>query len=164
MFSRHCLTTLEPRARYTLNVIKQRPSFDAPQEAEWHRMIAEAAYYLAQKRGFLGEYSLDDWLAAEQQVRQVISPIPNSEVTMSDTTRHSRAKPEAKAVEATAKAGNPGPQEPRQSQHGQPALDGVSRFERFAATQAAGDGVEGDVLKPDKTVDEKLGANMADRK
>jgi hypothetical protein len=38
-------------------------------------MIAEAAYYLAQKRGFLGEHSLEDWLAAEQQVRQVISPV-----------------------------------------------------------------------------------------
>jgi hypothetical protein len=39
-----------------------------------------------------------------------------------------------------------------------------SRFEKFAATQAAGDGVQGDVLKPDKTADEKIGANMADRK
>ena len=126
-------------------------------------MISEAAYYLAQKRGFLGEYSLDDWLAAEQRVRQVISPISNSEVTMSDATSQSQAKPDAKAVEATAKAGNTqGP--PRESQHGQPALHGDSRFERFAATQAAGDGVEGDVLKPDKTLDEKLGANMADRK
>jgi Protein of unknown function (DUF2934) len=53
----------------------QRPSFDVPQEADWHRMIAEAAYYLAQDRGFLGEHTLDDWLAAEQQVRQAISPI-----------------------------------------------------------------------------------------
>jgi hypothetical protein len=40
----------------------------------------------------------------------------------------------------------------------------ISRFEKFAATQAAGDGIEGDALKPGKTVDEKLGANMADRK
>jgi hypothetical protein len=128
-------------------------------------MIAEAAYYLAQKRGFLGEYSLDDWLAAEQQVRQVISPVSNSEVTMSDATSQCQAKPEAKAVEATAKAGNTDPQSPpRESQHGQPTLQGVSRFERFAATQAAGDGVEGDVLKSDKTLDEKLGAHMADRK
>jgi hypothetical protein len=39
-----------------------------------------------------------------------------------------------------------------------------SRFEKFASTQAAGDGIEGDVLKPDKTIEEKLGANMADRK
>jgi len=41
-------------------------------------MIAEAAYYLAEKRGFLGEDSLGDWLAAEQQVRQVISPTSDS--------------------------------------------------------------------------------------
>jgi len=37
-------------------------------------MIAEAAYYLAQKRGISGERALDDWFTAEQQVRQVISP------------------------------------------------------------------------------------------
>jgi hypothetical protein len=49
-------------------------SFDPPQEADWHRAIAEAAYYLAQKRGFAGEQALEDWLTAEQQVRQVISP------------------------------------------------------------------------------------------
>lgn len=49
-------------------------------------MIAEAACYLAQKRGFLGKYSLDDWLAAEQQVRQVISPVL-AETTM-DATGH----------------------------------------------------------------------------
>jgi hypothetical protein len=35
-------------------------------------MIAEAAYYLAEKRGFVGARALDDWLAAEQQVRQII--------------------------------------------------------------------------------------------
>jgi Protein of unknown function (DUF2934) len=54
---------------------KMPRSFDPPQEPEWHRMIAEAAYYLAEKRGFLGEHALADWLAAERQVRQVISPI-----------------------------------------------------------------------------------------
>ena len=49
-------------------------SFDAPKEADWHRAISEAAYYIALKRKFLGEHALDDWLMAEQQVRQVISP------------------------------------------------------------------------------------------
>jgi hypothetical protein len=39
-----------------------------------------------------------------------------------------------------------------------------SRFEKFASTQAAGDGIQGDALKQDKTVEEKIGANMADRK
>lgn len=56
----------------------QPRSFHPPEEAEWHRMIAEAAYYLAQKRGFRGDLCLDDWLAAEQQVRHVISPILDS--------------------------------------------------------------------------------------
>jgi hypothetical protein len=125
-------------------------------------MIAEAAYYLAQKRGFLEQHSLDDWLAAEQQIRQVISPTSNSEVTMSDATRQSQRKAEAKPAEATVNADRQGPS--LQSKHGQPALHGASRFERFAATQAAGDGIEGDILKRDKTVEEKLGANMADRK
>jgi hypothetical protein len=110
-------------------------------------MIAEAAYYLAEKRGFLDQHSLGDWLAAEQQMRQIISPILDYEATMNDTTSQNHPKPDAKTpVDAT---------EQRQ---------GVSRFEKFAATQAAGDGIEGDALKPGKTVDEKLGANMADRK
>ena len=110
-------------------------------------MIAEAAYYLAQKRGFAGERALDDWIAAEQEMRQVISPIVGSEATMNDATSQNQPKPDAKTlVDAT---------EQRQ---------GVSRFEKFAATQAAGDGIQGDTLKKDKSVDEKIGANMADRK
>lgn len=55
---------------------KKPRSFDPPQEPQWHRMIAEAAYFIAEKRRFIGQHSLDDWLAAEQQVRQVISPSP----------------------------------------------------------------------------------------
>jgi len=51
---------------------KKPSSFHPPQQPEWHRMIAEAAYFIAEKRRFVGEHSLDDWLAAEQQVRQVI--------------------------------------------------------------------------------------------
>jgi hypothetical protein len=110
-------------------------------------MIAEAAYYRAQKRGFTGENALEDWLAAEQQVRQVISPSLDSEATMKDTSTHNQPKPDAKTiVDATEKR------------------QGVSRFEKFAATQAAGDGIQGDTLKKDKSVDEKIGANMADRK
>jgi hypothetical protein len=147
-------------------------SFYPPEEPEWHRMISEAAYYLAEKRGFPGNHSLDDWLAAEQQVRHVISPTP-SEGTMNDTTRQSTRKQDAKASQATEKGGaTEKAGEVRredalpQSKRGQPtpAPEGVSRFEKYAATQGAGDGIEGDVLKPGKTVDEKLGANMADRK
>jgi Protein of unknown function (DUF2934) len=143
-------------------------SFYPPEEPEWHRMISEAAYYLAEKRGFPGEHSLDDWLAAEQQVRNVISPTP-SEGTMNDTTRQSMRKQDAKASQATEKAGEVRREDEDalcQSKRGQPTPppEGVSRFEKYAATQGAGNGIEGDVLKPGKTADEKLGANMADRK
>lgn len=37
---------------------------------ERHRLIAEAAYYRALKRGFEGANSMDDWLAAEAEVDQ----------------------------------------------------------------------------------------------
>ena len=32
------------------------------------QMIAEAAYYRAEKRGFVGGQELDDWLAAEAEI------------------------------------------------------------------------------------------------
>ena len=44
------------------------------------------------------------------------------------------------------------------------ALRGGSKYEKFAATQAAGDGIEGDVKKKHKSEEEKLGAQMVDRK
>jgi hypothetical protein len=66
---------------------------------------------------------------------------------MNDATSQNAPKPDVKTlVDATGQR------------------QGASRFEKFAATQAAGGGIEGDVLKPDKTIDEKIGANMADRK
>lgn len=41
---------------------------------ERHRLIAEAAYYRALKRGFEGGNALEDWLAAEAEVdRQLLS-------------------------------------------------------------------------------------------
>jgi hypothetical protein len=54
--------------------IRARPSFDPPTEPEWHRMIAEAAYFRAEKRDFDAGHALDDWLLAEQEVKRVISP------------------------------------------------------------------------------------------
>jgi hypothetical protein len=54
--------------------IKAKPSsFDPPQQPDWHRKIAEAAYYRAESRGFQGDHRLEDWLAAEQQVKQELS-------------------------------------------------------------------------------------------
>lgn len=41
--------------------------------AERMKMIAEAAYYLAQKRGFSGGNELSDWVAAEKQVDALVA-------------------------------------------------------------------------------------------
>lgn len=113
-------------------------------------MIAETAYYLAEKRGFLDGHCLDDWLAAEQQVRRVISPARDSEDTVNEKSRPSEG---------------PDPDSANRSQHDHDSQrHGASHFERFAATQAAGDGVQGDTLKGAKSTAEKIGANMADRK
>jgi hypothetical protein len=158
---------------FTMAVSSETPSrsFHPPQEPEWHRMIAEAAYYLAQKRGFHGKHALDDWLAAEQAVRDAISPVVEPEASMSDAIPQNQRNTHAKSLEETDKADTRRADAGRQDRllqekRGQNTSQqqSVSRFEKFAATQAAGDGIEGNALKPGKTVDEKLAANMADRK
>ena len=45
-------------------------SFNPPEEPEWHRMISVAAYYLAEQRNFAAGQSLDDWLRAEEQIKE----------------------------------------------------------------------------------------------
>jgi hypothetical protein len=47
--------------------------FNAPEEAEWHRQISEAAYHLAAKRNFEPGAELDDWLTAEAAVKDFLS-------------------------------------------------------------------------------------------
>jgi hypothetical protein len=44
-------------------------SFDPPEEAQWHRMISEAAYFHAVARNFEPGQELADWLAAEAEVK-----------------------------------------------------------------------------------------------
>jgi hypothetical protein len=45
------------------------PAFAPTGEDQQHLMIAEAAYYRAEKRGFTEGYSLDDWLVAEAEIK-----------------------------------------------------------------------------------------------
>ena len=47
-------------------------SSEAPQR---HALIAESAFFIAQKRGFAPGQELDDWLAAEREVDQRLSAI-----------------------------------------------------------------------------------------
>jgi hypothetical protein len=48
------------------SIISQRGTFNDPQRRQ--AMIAEAAYYFAQQRGFHSGHELEDWVAAEQQI------------------------------------------------------------------------------------------------
>ena len=61
-------------AKTSKRTIVKKKSFDAPMEPEWHRLISEAAYYRAQQRGFEPGCELEDWLRAEREVRERISP------------------------------------------------------------------------------------------
>jgi len=38
--------------------------------SDLNKLIAEAAYYRAQRRGFAPGHELDDWIAAEAEVRR----------------------------------------------------------------------------------------------
>lgn len=40
---------------------------EKPQQ-ERNQMIAEAAYYIAEQRGFQGDRAMDDWLQAETEI------------------------------------------------------------------------------------------------
>ena len=43
-----------------------------PADEERHRMIAEAAYFRAERRGFVPGNELEDWLQAEADVERVV--------------------------------------------------------------------------------------------
>lgn len=62
-----------PSAQTTAKVARRRS--DAPQAKtaaavlqERHELIAQAAYFIAQRRGFAPGYEFDDWLQAEAEV------------------------------------------------------------------------------------------------
>jgi hypothetical protein len=53
----------------------ERPESSEPSQR--HALIAEAAFFIAQERGFEPGQELDDWLAAERMVDQGLSPRPH---------------------------------------------------------------------------------------
>ncbi|HTJ97133.1 MAG TPA: DUF2934 domain-containing protein [Rhodocyclaceae bacterium] len=46
---------------------KENAAAHPEHDAQRHHQIEEAAYFLAEKRGFAAEGALDDWLSAEAQ-------------------------------------------------------------------------------------------------
>jgi hypothetical protein len=51
-----------------------------PTPEELQRLIAEAAYYRAQRRGFEPGYEIEDWLAAEAETRERLDRQENARV------------------------------------------------------------------------------------
>jgi len=55
---------------------------------QWHHMIAEAAYFRAERRGFQGGCPMEDWLAAEHEINQLYvqpEPSPRGALVFLDT-------------------------------------------------------------------------------
>ena len=48
----------------------EQPTRQLPSAAELYEMIAEAAYFRAQKRGFTPGLEADDWVQAEAEVME----------------------------------------------------------------------------------------------
>jgi hypothetical protein len=53
----------------------QQPTKELPSAAELYEMIAEAAYYRAQKRGFTPGLEADDWVQAEAEVMERVRKV-----------------------------------------------------------------------------------------
>lgn len=51
-----------------VSAAKQQEEQESSAPEERHLMIAEAAYRLAEQRGFQGDMALNDWLQAEAEV------------------------------------------------------------------------------------------------
>jgi len=67
------LAKSEPKNEAPAKPAAAKPTAAKPSPAERMKMIAEAAYYLAQKRGFSGGNEMTDWVAAEKQVDGLIA-------------------------------------------------------------------------------------------
>jgi len=64
-------------------VARRRKSRAAPRPANAatpsrEQLIAEAAYYRAERRNFAGGREMDDWLAAEEEIDSLINPVRES--------------------------------------------------------------------------------------
>lgn len=80
--SRHQGGTLRPAKHATARKSAKARRLDGPTRHVGptlrHAMIAEAAYFRAERRGFIPGEELSDWLAAEAEVesvlRRIVSP------------------------------------------------------------------------------------------
>jgi hypothetical protein len=57
--------------------------------------IAEAAYYRAERRGFLADNELEDWLEAEREFDSLLTPFPDAIPGQGSEAANKPAKPTA---------------------------------------------------------------------
>ena len=63
------------RSRALFDHSMEQRTHELPSAAELYEMIAEAAYYRAQKRGFTPGLEADDWVQAEQEVMERVRKV-----------------------------------------------------------------------------------------
>lgn len=72
-----------------------------PSAEQRRAMVAEAAYYLAEQRGFQGDDHMTDWLRAEMEIDHLLEGAPVKKARKASTKRkastnvHPKDSPEA---------------------------------------------------------------------
>ena len=69
------MATSKPRSRKKTS---DAPALTPVSTEERRRMITEAAYFLAERRGFAGGNAEDDWLQAEREIDRALQAPPAS--------------------------------------------------------------------------------------
>ena len=64
--------TRKPTATKSTTVSKKESFISPPPSMDKHQMISEAAYYIAEKRGFVNGCEEDDWFEAETQINELL--------------------------------------------------------------------------------------------
>lgn len=59
---------VDPSVHMRVSNPPRAPGSTVYSSSEYYRMISQAAYYLAEHRGFQSGHELEDWLAAEREI------------------------------------------------------------------------------------------------
>ncbi len=62
----------KPQATANVGIVQTKSAASSSAAASKAQMIAEAAYYIAESRGFQGGDPVQDWLTAEAQIEQLL--------------------------------------------------------------------------------------------
>lgn len=73
------------------------PTIKLSSGANFEAMVAEAAYYKAEQRGFAPGFEMDDWLQAERELASVLAPAPQLKRKAAPRSMKVKQKPSAKS-------------------------------------------------------------------